>query len=155
MLRYVAGNEGAHFRLIQRELGLSTGQTDHHLRRFVRQGWLASTRLAGEVHFFPVTTPRHDRRPVAALRHPLRAATVQALREAGPSPLRALARRVGRPESTVVHHLRVLVRAGLVYRAEEDHRVTYGLSDADALPGQLRAAQGQGQGTTRWPPADA
>lgn len=139
VLEYVVRHEGAHFREVQRSLGLSTGQADHHLRRFVRQGYLARARLAGEVHYFPWTRARAERRPLAALRHPARWSAVLAVRE-GHGTLGGLARATGIPESTLLHHLRVLVRAGVVFRAEERRRITYGLSEPEHLEGWLAAA---------------
>jgi DNA-binding transcriptional ArsR family regulator len=158
VLRYVADHEGAHFRAIQRDLGLSTGQADHHLRRFVQGGVLARIPLAGEVHFFPATRPRAERKPLAALRHPARAAIVHALLGSPPRALRALVEATAIPESTLAHHLKVLLRAGVVFKVEERGRVAYGLSDpsgaADLLADATRSSgppQGPGQGM---PPAD-
>jgi predicted transcriptional regulator len=136
--RYVATHEGAHFREVQRRLGLATGQADHHLRRLVRDGVLARTRLGGEVHFFPASRPRADRRPLAALRHPARQAAARALLGVGQSNLRGLAERTGVPETTLLHHLRVLVTAGVAFRVQSGRRALYGASD----PAQLRELLG-------------
>lgn len=152
---YVVRHEGAHFREIQRGLGLSTGQADHHLRRFVREGMLARTPLAGEVHFFPVTRARAERRPLAALRHPARMRVARVLALRGRATLRGLAEAAGMPESTLLHHLRVLLRAGVVFRAEAGRRVAWGLSEPEALPGLLAAAERSLNGTAAGDPRPA
>jgi DNA-binding transcriptional ArsR family regulator len=132
--RYILGHEGAHFREVQRNVGLGTGQADHHLRRLVQAGLVARTDLGGEAHFFPSWRSRGERRPIAALRHPARADLVRAMvRQAGVVPLRALIEATGEPESTALHHLRTLVRAGVVYRVQAGRHVAYGLSDPRRL----------------------
>jgi predicted transcriptional regulator len=152
VLRYVLAHEGAHFREIQRNLRLATGQADHHLRRLVRVGLLARTRLGGEVHFFPVSRPRAERRPMAALRHPARRTVSRALLDGAPVQLRELVARTGVPESTLLHHLRTLVKAGVVYRAQQGRSVTYGLSDAGHLHDLLAASGLKGRAAAP-PPA--
>jgi predicted transcriptional regulator len=116
ILRYVAHHPGAHFREVQRALGLGTGQADHHLRRLTREGLVARTPLAGEVHFFAAKVPRIERPALAALQHPARAALARSLAESGPASLTALAARLGCPPSTAAHHLRVLSAAGVTRR---------------------------------------
>lgn len=139
---YVVHHEGAHFREVQRNVGLGTGQADHHLRRLQRQGLLARTDLGGEAHYFPTSRPRPERKPLAALRHPARFAAADALLHRGPSALRHLAEETGVPESTLSHHLRALLRAGVVYRVQEARHVAYGLSDPVLLR-QLMALAAQ------------
>lgn len=138
VLRYVVAHEGAHFRELQRDLGLSTGQADHHLRRLLADGLVRRTRLRHEVHFFPATRSRADRRPLAALQQEPRRRCVDALLAAGPSPVRALVGLTGIPESTLAHHLAVLVEAGVAFRAQEGRHVTYSLSDPRQAKALLR-----------------
>lgn len=114
--RYLRDHPGAHFRGLQRALGLSPGQTAHHLRHLARHGLVVGDDAAGDgqVHYFVHGVPRGPRRVQASLRHPVRQRLVQALRRLGPLTIRELVAHTGHPASTVHHHLRVLARVGAV-----------------------------------------
>ncbi|MCA1812381.1 MAG: helix-turn-helix domain-containing protein [Halobacteriales archaeon] len=133
ILAYLRGHEGAHFREVQRALALATGQADHHLRALVAEGLLVRAPLGGEVHYFPASRPRHERLPLAALRSGPRLQLAGLVRARAPVGLRELARATGMPESTLAHHLRVLVRAGVLFKVEERGRVAYAPTDGALL----------------------
>jgi DNA-binding transcriptional ArsR family regulator len=111
--RYLRGSPGAHFRDLQRQLGLSPGQAAHHLRVLERDGLIVERRQGRYIHYFPAGTPAEARGPLGALRHPKRRALVGVL-ERGPCTLRDLGLRANVPPSTLHHHVRVLREAGVI-----------------------------------------
>lgn len=111
--QYVRANPGAHFREVQRALGLSTGQAMHHLRRLLADGTLAAARDAGFVRYYPVGFPAELRAAVGALRLPARRAMAEMLVE-GPRTVEELRGASRRGTASTRHHLRGLGRAGAV-----------------------------------------
>jgi DNA-binding transcriptional ArsR family regulator len=132
MCRYVRANPGAHFRDVQRSLGLGPGQTSHHLRVLLGQGVLAERRMGRYAHYFAAGTPSLARPQLAATRHPARRALAEALRDESLT-FRELVAECGLAPSTLHHHLRVLRTQGVVNATGARPRL-YILVDA-AAPG--------------------
>ena len=122
----VRSNPGVHFRGLQRQLGLAPGQAMHHLRSLVAEGAVAERRSGRYLHYYPVGAPLETRPAQAALQQGARRATALALRDA-PRTLRQLSQQTGYAESTLHHHLRVLLSAGAL-RVEGTRPASYTLT---------------------------
>jgi predicted transcriptional regulator len=116
---YLAATPGAHFSKVRDDLGLATGESQHHLRRLERTGAIESRRDGDYRRFFPADA--FDAFEQVALGHlrreTARGMVIALLRDPETAPS-ALAARVGVSLPTVSKRAADLERAGLLARAD-------------------------------------
>jgi len=114
---YVASTPGAHFSKIRDDLGLGTGETQHHLRNLVEDGVLVYSRDGDYKRFFPAGrfTPFEQTALGYLRRRTARGMLIELLREPGTTGSE-LASRIDVSRATVSKYARELDEAGLLSR---------------------------------------
>lgn len=123
LIGYIATTPGAHFSKIRDDLGLGTGETQHHLRHLLDAGTVESRRDGDYRRFFTAGRfSAFEQRALGYLRRPTpRGMLIELLRSPGASG-RELAEAVGVSRPTISTHARDLDAAGLLDR-EENYRL--------------------------------
>ncbi len=105
---------GIHFRELARQLGLTLGQVQYHLRKLEATGSIHADEIYGKTHYYPPGYDAWERRAVALLRRETAGDIVASLLANGPSPPATIASDLDIARSTLSWHLDRLGSAGLV-----------------------------------------
>lgn len=140
IMGYLEANPGCHFRALMNALGMSNGQTTHHLRVLEREEQIWRRKDGRLIRLYPLTRDLHpgiadDQLPVPPLSmdpNSLQGRILTMLDDdglMGDFPTQAeLARRLERSQQLVSHHLRTLERYGLVEKQKMGVRSRYVLT---------------------------
>lgn len=119
LVGYIATTPGAHFSKIRDDLGLGTGETQHHLRNLLEGGTIESRRDGDYRRFYTAGRfSAFEQQVLGYLRRPTpRGMLIELLRSPGASG-RELAEAVGVSRPTISTHAKDLETAGLLDREE-------------------------------------
>jgi predicted transcriptional regulator len=114
---YLASTPGAHFSKLRDDLGLGTGETQHHVERLVADGVVESRRDGDYRRFYPADRfSGFEQVALGYLRRQTPRGMMLALLREPASTGAALAERLGVSGATVSNHAAELERVGLLAR---------------------------------------
>ena len=132
LYQHVLAHPGKYLRELQRDVGMAMGSLEYHLDALAKAG-LVTVLHDGNKRFFPNRMDARDKRVLAFLRQELpRRALAIALQEGSCSKTQMLGDLDAAP-STLNHHLRHLVEAGLLVAARDGREAVYEVGDPDAV----------------------
>lgn len=125
----IVSDPGIHFRGICRELGLSVGVVQYHLRVLEESGEVESFMDGKYKRFFENRRfTEEDKKVLSELRHPLALKIVLSLFEADDITHMRLARTLGVSSQVITWHMGNLVDSGLVESSRGNGRTKYKLT---------------------------
>lgn len=131
---HVAAHPGTHMRELQRQLAMSAGTLEYHLRVLEREGLLATRRQGRYVRYYVAAqVGRREKDVLGLLRQEVpRRACAQLLMEPGQSHGELL-RHFRIAPSTLTFHMKKLVEGGLVEARREGREVRYRVLEPDLV----------------------
>lgn len=133
ILEYVTSHPGVHLRQICRELGLTIGDVQYHIRRLEIDGRINSVRRGLYKFFYPTILfgdKQKDVLSILTLDTP-RELLLHIIEKPGSSQ-DELARATGVSQPTVYWHVKRLTKLGIVERRQEGRNVTYTVAGGNA-----------------------
>lgn len=116
---YLAGTPGAHFSKLRDDLGLGTGETQHHVERLVADGVVESRRDGDYRRFYPADRfSAFEKAALGYLRRRTPRGMMLALLSEPTATGASLANALGVSRATVSNHAADLESAGLLSREE-------------------------------------
>lgn len=116
---HIQDTPGVHFRGLERDLDLATGQIQHHLHRLITADDIVSREIVGKTHYFDLTFEPWEQRTLAFLRRESAREIIVRLHANGPTKPATLATELELARSTVSWHVSHLVKHDIIEKSDE------------------------------------
>ena len=113
--QHIEQNPGAYFRKLLRDLGLASGQLQHHLHRLVRSGDITPYSCLGHTCYCSSSTPASSRAIHAAVKNPVNRDILLHLLSHETTHCHDLGSHLNRAASTITHRLKRLEQEGIIH----------------------------------------
>ncbi len=133
VLEHIRKNPGISFRKLAEELNLGIGDLQYHLYKLEKSGEVFSRKMGGRRYLFPKDMEGEYQKMLIALSTETRR-KIMLLLAGGEKNQSELAEELGLTQATVNHHMKELLKLGIVKSRKEGRRVIYSLNcDVDTM----------------------
>lgn len=134
---HIESKPGVHFNAISRDLDITTGQTQYHIRRLLKQSGFERLDVSGRTHFYPAGYSKTEQAAIALLRRETTRELVVLLLDHETDRPEELAEAADIARSTVEWHLSNLIEYDLAEKVREGRTVSVRLRDPELLRERL------------------
>jgi predicted transcriptional regulator len=132
--QFIEDNPGVHIRKIIKSLGLAAGDTQYHLDKLQREGWIKSLKIGAHRHYYPADiTDEKDEVVLAFLMHDTARDILVRLIEHPGSTQGDIARFKQLSAPTINWYMSRLISAGIVVGVREGRIIRYFIQDIGGL----------------------